>query len=131
MENLRITNGMAENLLSAVKWLKFLTVVAVVALALVLVIGLVTISTGVAQGIAVFVGELFAVAFYAYPIVKSFALIANVRKALGSGDQAAFEESADNVRAIMKYIGILTIIFLSLYVLVLLIAFLAAGSLFF
>src|SRR3712207_5786233 len=112
MENLRVTDGMRQNLLSAMKWTKFLAVVCTIGVGLIVLFALASfafpsivvdafaqeVDTESIGGTALwgsFIGVLYLViaALYVYPLIKAFALVKNTRKAM-DGLQMNFEEAA-------------------------------------
>ena len=128
MENLRITENIQNNLLSATKWLKFMTILSTVGVALFFIIGIVLLFIPTYDGVP---GALYGVIYmlltllYFYPIKKSFDLIKNTREAMGNASQVGLEQAAANVKSILKYFGILSIVCLSIYALILIICFIA------
>ena len=128
MENLRITENIQNNLLSATKWLKFMTILSTVGVALFFIIGIVLLFIPTYDGVP---GALYGVIYmlltllYFYPIKKSFDLIKNTREAMGNASQMGLEQAAANVKSILKYFGILSIVCLSIYALILIICFIA------
>ena len=128
MENLRITENIQNNLLTATKWLKFMTILGTVGVALFFIIGIVLLFIPTYDGVP---GALYGVIYmlltllYFYPIKKSFDLIKNTREAMGNASQMGLEQAAANVTSILKYFGILSIVCLSIYALILIICFIA------
>ncbi len=128
MENLRITENIQNNLLTATKWLKFMTILGTVGVALFFIIGIVLLFIPTYDGVP---GALYGVIYmlltllYFYPIKKSFDLIKNTREAMGNASQMGLEQAAANVKSILKYFGILSIVCLSIYALILIICFIA------
>ena len=128
MENLRITENIQNNLLTATKWLKFITILGTVGVALFFIIGIVLLFIPTYDGVP---GALYGVIYmlltllYFYPIKKSFDLIKNTREAMGNASQMGLEQAAANVKSILKYFGILSIVCLSIYALILIICFIA------
>lgn len=128
MENLRITENIQKNLLSATKWLKFMTILGTVGVALFFIIGIVLLFIPTYDGVP---GALYGVIYmlltllYFYPIKKSFDLIKNTRDAMGNASQMGLEQAAANVKSILKYFGILSIVCLSIYALIFIICFIA------
>lgn len=129
MENLKMTNSIAENLLTATKWLKFLNIVAAVGVALVVIAGLFMAVSGAPQGLLLLVSYMIAAGIYAYPLIKSFSLVSNIREAINSDSQNALESAAENFKSLLKYMGVLTIVVLCLYVVILLCAVIFVGAL--
>ena len=128
MENLRITENIQNNLLTATKWLEFMTILGTVGVALFFIIGIVLLFIPTYDGVP---GALYGVIYmlltllYFYPIKKSFDLIKNTREAMGNASQMGLEQAAANVKSILKYFGILSIVCLSIYALILIICFIA------
>ena len=128
MENLRITENIQNKLLTATKWLKFMTILGTVGVALFFIIGIVLLFIPTYDGVP---GALYGVIYmlltllYFYPIKKSFDLIKNTREAMGNASQMGLEQAAANVKSILKYFGILSIVCLSIYALILIICFIA------
>ena len=128
MENLRITENIQNNLLTATKWPKFMTILGTVGVALFFIIGIVLLFIPTYDGVP---GALYGVIYmlltllYFYPIKKSFDLIKNTREAMGNASQMGLEQAAANVKSILKYFGILSIVCLSIYALILIICFIA------
>ena len=125
MENLRITENIQNNLLTATKWLKFMTILSTVGVALFFIIGIV-LFIPTYDGVP---GALYGVIYimltllYFYPIKKSFDLIKNTRDAMGNASQMGLEQAAANVKSILKYFGILSIVCLSIYAILFVIGF--------
>lgn len=126
MENLRITENIQKNLLSATKWLKFMTILSTVGVALFFIIGIVLLfipTNGRDPGALFGVIYMLLTLLYFYPIKKSFDLIKNTRDAMGNASQMGLEQAAANVKSILKYFGILSIVCLSIYALLFVIGF--------
>ena len=117
MENLRITESIKENLLTAAKWLKFLTVVSIVGVALVALMAMIIPFLAASQGILLFFVYM-AIAIYIYPIVKCLKIVESTRNAMNNASQVDLETAAASLKSLLKYIGILCIIVLSLYALI-------------
>lgn len=131
--NLVVTDWMVDNLLSAMKWLKFLTIVACVGIGFIVLAGLsmmyMSMQYVYGGGVAFFMGFMYLAmaAIYFYPIKKSFSLISRTRSAM-AGDQSDFEWATDDFKSILKYIGILTIVLLSIYAVIILLAIVSAAT---
>ena len=118
MENLSITEGIRQNLLSATKWLKFLTIMGCIGTGLLLIAGgaVLILSHSYSDTFTGILSVLMTL-LYIYPIVKSFELIKNIREAMDNASQMSLEASSANVKSLLRYFGILLIVFLSCYVL--------------
>lgn len=126
MENLRITENIQSNLLSATKWLKFMTILGTVGVALVFIIGVVLLFIPTYDGVpGAIVGVIYMLLtlLYFYPIKKSFDLIKNTRDAMGNASQMSLEQAAANVKSILKYFGILSIVCMSIYAMIFIVCF--------
>lgn len=128
MENLRITESIKANLLTAMKWMKFLTVVSIIGLALVALAAVVLPMSGIPQAWLMSLIYIVAIAIYVYPIKKCLNIISSTRKAMNEASQAELEDAADSFRSVLKYMGILCIIVLSIYALLLLCVIIALAS---
>ena len=126
MENLRITENIQSNLLSATKWLKFMTILGTVGVALIFIIGVVLLFVPTYDGVpGAIVGVIYMLLtlLYFYPIKKSFDLIKNTRDAMGNASQMSLEQAAANVKSILKYFGILSIVCMSIYAMIFIVCF--------
>ncbi len=126
-EDLKITSSIKKNLLSALNWLKFLTAIATVAVALLFIIGLASMALGEqieafgAVGVAVGFFYLILSLLYVYPIKKCYDLISHSKNALRQGTQMSLEASSKDLKRLLKYIGIICIISVVVFILVLII----------
>ena len=121
MENLRITENIQNNLLTATKWLKFMTILSTVGVALFFIIGIVLLFIPTYDGVP---GALYGVIYMLLTLLY-FDLIKNTRDAMGNASQMGLEQAAANVKSILKYFGILSIVCLSIYALIFIICFIA------
>lgn len=129
MENLRITESIQQNLLSAAKWLKFLTVLGTIGMVLIALIGVVCLFIPSYEGVN---GPVIAViyfvmcALYYYPIKKCYNIVSSTREAMNNDSLDSLELCADNLRSVLKYFGILSIVVMVLYALIIVFAIIAA-----
>lgn len=129
IEALKVTEWMRDNLLRAMNWLKFLAVLSVIGIGLMFVFAIVMIAYPFIDGLSIDnayamclgIVYLVCVAIYVYPLLKTFKLIKNTREAM-NGSQDEFAQTTDNLYSIMKYFGILSIIFLVLYIPIIIVA---------
>ena len=129
MENLEISASIRQNLLSAMKWLKFLAVCGTVFMAIVFVAGVVFLFLPDYSGVPVVVGLVYIVmAFvYIYPLKKTFEIVREVRSALNGNSQTSLEFAALATRSVLKFMGVLTIVALSVYAVVIILAGVVGG----
>lgn len=118
MECLIITESVKQNLLSATKWLKFLTVLGTISLVLMLIAAIACLFIPDNEEGAVF-GVIYLVicALYFYPLKKCYSITRTIRDAMDNDSQDSLEICADNVRTLLKYLGILAIVLIVSYVL--------------
>jgi uncharacterized protein involved in cysteine biosynthesis len=125
-EELKVTEPMREHLLKAASWLKFLAVLGVIGVVLMVLvsIGLMVfdnrLSDEIPLGGSLGVVYLVVAAIYIYPLVKSFSLIRHTREAFRvENGQPDIEQAAADCHAILKFMGVLTIVLMVVYVLIL------------
>lgn len=137
LEELRITEGMRDSLLSGMKWLNFLTIMCCIGMGFVVLMGVgflfggtfvASLDSNTPTGLFPVMGIVYLIiaGVYVYPIMKCFNLISNTRKAM-SGMQENLEMAADDFAAIMRFVGIFTIIALGLYALLIIVAIAGVG----
>jgi beta-lactamase regulating signal transducer with metallopeptidase domain len=103
-----------------------MTILGTVGVALLFIIGIVLLfipTNGRDPGALFGVIYMLLTLLYFYPIKKSFDLIKNTRDAMGNASQMGLEQAAANVKSILKYFGILSIVCLSIYALLFVIGF--------
>ncbi len=124
---LTITDGMKSDLLSAVKWIKFLTIVACCATGLLVILGLVMLFVGEMTNTIIGI-VYFIIAIVYIPILKkAFAFIRQSRNACNNDDNQELAEMFASVKYIAKYIGVLNIVAIASYALVLIISIAIVG----
>ena len=110
---LTVNERMKFDLLSAAKWAKFLCVMMIFFSA---------VLSGVAPNMpfGAFVGFLYLVmaALYIYPIVKGFQFANGTKAACLTGDENELARGFAGLRSLLRFIGVLTIICMALYVLI-------------
>ncbi len=138
-QNLNITPRMQNDLLGFAKWLKFLSVLGVIGVVLMIIASVVLLIVGfVGSALLDFTAEksivmgviyLAVALLYVYPFKKAFGFIRKIRQAFSQKDNLNAEEAFQDLRQGMKFIGILTIVCLVLYVLILVVVLVAASVL--
>ena len=132
MENLEISASIRQNLLSAMKWLKFLAVCGTVCMAIVFVAGVVFLFLPVyngAPGVAVGLVYIVMAFVYIYPLKKTFEIVREVRSALNGNSRTSLECAALATRSVLKFMGVLTIVALSVYAVAIILAGVVGGIL--
>lgn len=126
--NLRVTAKMKESLLSSMNWLKIITIItcanigiltlAIIVLIIWMAINPTSFSDAIKMQLVSLCNTYLVVGcIYVYPIIKSFHLISHTRQALKQGIIKDFELATKDWHSLMKYMGILTIVIISLFVL--------------
>lgn len=119
MENLRITESISRNLLSATKWIKLFTIIASVIAAFILLHAVIALTIPEIEGIpgVVFsIMDLIILALMYYPIKKGISIIKHTKASITNEDQEALEIAAEDNYKLLRYNGILFIITLILFV---------------
>ena len=123
-----VTEGMKKDLLSAAKWTKFLCIVGCVGLAIIVLMAFFMmffgsmaskIFAGTPFGAALGFLYLILAAIYIYPLIKGFQFANATKAACLSNDEQLLARGIAGLNDLLKYMGVLTIIVLSLYVIAL------------
>ncbi|MBR5208376.1 MAG: hypothetical protein IKV67_00855 [Paludibacteraceae bacterium] len=121
-KTLLITEKVKNDLLASMKWLKYFAVLGVISMVFMVILGLVFLVVDMpSNGIpSAALGALYIIlaGVYYYPISKTFAQIKNTREALTFDSQMSLEEASSNYYSVLRYLGILSITLLCLYVIV-------------
>ncbi len=130
LENLKITEGIKNDLLTSAKWTKFLAVTGTVAMVITALAGLcmICIGDGAAQK-AMGVCYVIVIALYFYPLKKMFNIVRTTREAMNDVSQESLEQATSNLSSLTKFMGILTIIVLVIYAIAILGGIIAGVSL--
>ena len=133
-----VNERMKADLLCAAKWAKFLCIMACIGMGLMVLLGIMMFFLGSALANAAnaypmmplggSIGFLYLiiVAIYIYPIVKGFQFANGTRAACLSNDETQLARGFAGLSAVLKFMGILTIIVMVLYVFVIIGFFFAA-----
>ena len=121
----------------AAKWASFLAIVGFITLGLLVLIGFLMLLigsqvSGVLGGapIALFSAIYFGMAaLYFFPIYYLFLFGQKIKKAIKSTNQNELDAGFENLKSCFKFLGIFTLVILSLYILMFLVA-IAAGAAF-
>lgn len=107
-------------ILETVRWTKFLAILGFIFIGLMLFIGLSSImlvAAGSSLSIVAGLWMLLAAAIYLYPIYALIRFSSNMKMAMNASSQLHFNEGLRYQKSMYKYIGIITIITLILYLL--------------
>ena len=135
--NTPIENPMLNNreinsyLLEAYKWGQFLAIVGYVAMGLLVVVAIVmsfalsalsqVAGSGFPMGLVGLVYVLLAVVYY-FPVTYLYKFSVQTKQAIQMQNEGLLTSGIQNLKSLLKFMGILTIVMLSLYGLALLIA---------
>lgn len=126
---LTVNERMRADLLSAAKWAKFLCIMGTIGMALLVVIAVLMMVFGAALssvapnmpfGVAVGFLYLIIAAIYIYPIIKGFQFANGTKAACLTSDENELARGFEGLRALLQFMGVLTIIMMSLYALIIL-----------
>lgn len=132
MENLIITESIKNSLLAASKWLNFLTILAIIGAAFIGIAGICLLlipMAGMERSGAIGIGIIYIILalVYIYPIKKSLSAIRNTQDALYASRQESLDTAATNIHELLRYLGIMSIVILSIYALIFIIAMVIAA----
>lgn len=119
-EKLKINNSIKENLLIAAKWARFLAVIGFIFTGFMGIASLFMLVTSLASGFAPLM--LMAVIYIGMTIVMIFPALylirfaGSVEKGLNSNKQGEFDYAIQNLKSLFKFMGIYTIVLISLYI---------------
>lgn len=109
-------------LLGGIKWLNFMNIVACIGLVLLVIFSVIMITVGInipgLEKTGTFVGIIYLIcaAIYVYPLLKSCQFVKRIRKAFAEEDQLSLEEGFGSFASALQYMGVLTLIVISFYV---------------
>ena len=121
-----ITEEIKSYILETAKWAKFLSIVGFVGIGLIVIVGLVMLIVGSemesfgntsATGLVIVIYFIIAVLYF-LPVYYLYNFAKHIRYGLRSEDQYSLTTGFENLKSHYKYVGIMMIIVLSLYVLI-------------
>ena len=135
--DLVITTSSKNYLLYAAKWASFLSIIGFISLGLMILGGLFVFFIGSSNsrfaggapqlGIIGFI-YLGMAAIYFFPIYYLYLFAQKIKKAVNSTSQSDLEGGFENLKSCFKFLGIFTIIIISLYILMFLVAIVAGAA---
>ena len=115
------SNGKA-NLLESSKWGNFLAIVGFVMLGLMVLGGLFVMVAGASIGSGQFgmfgIIYIIVAALYFFPILYLFNFARKIKTGLSNGSQADVDTALENLKSMLKFMGIFMIVILSFYALI-------------
>lgn len=130
-KSLTITESIQEDLITTCKWGFFLSIMGFIGTgfialaAIFLFITAATVSFGSGQiGLVGFI-YLIVAGLYLIPTLNLLKFSRKVRNACESNDQFDLEEGISNLKSLFKFIGIMTIVTIGIYIIIFLFAFMS------
>ena len=127
--DLVITTQSKNYLRYAAKWAGFLSIIGFISLGLMILGGL---FFGIAGGSSQFgiIGFIYLgmAVIYFFPIYYLYLFAQKIKKAVNSTSQSDLEGGFENLKSCFKFLGIFTIVIISVYILIFLVAFVAGSA---
>ena len=130
---LSISSQTKDHLHEAAKWAYFLSIVGFVGLGLMVLGGLISMFAGAAlQGSSGEMGVLgiiylIGAVLYFFPTYYMFLFAQKIKAACSATSQSDLESGIENLKSFFKFVGIFTIVIISLYLLIFIIGILIAA----
>ncbi len=130
-----INDEMKSYLSEIAKWAKFLSIVGFIIIGFIVVAALAVLAVGssfgsfmygIGSGVIAFIYLLFA-ALYFFPVYYLYQSSQSIKKGLRDEDEVMLTTGFSNLKSHFKFIGILTIIVISLYALIFIFAMITAA----
>jgi predicted RND superfamily exporter protein len=119
-DQLKITNSIKENLMTAAKWARFLAIIGFIFTGFMGIASLVLLVTSLASGIgALMLMAVIYIGLTAVMILPALYLIrfaGSTEKGLNAGKQGEFDYGIQNLKSLFKFSGIYTIVLIALYI---------------
>lgn len=132
VENLfEINSEIKGYLLETSKWGKFLAIMGYIGMGILLLLGVIFIvgfsifnsvsSVGFPMRIMGFIYVLISVLYY-FPLKYLYNCSVQLKQGLNSANQPAITSGFENLKSLFKFMGVFTIVVLSIYVLIIIVA---------
>lgn len=135
--SLTIDDECQYNLKELAKWAKFLAVIGMILMGLIVIIGIIAsislsklatfYGSGGEKFLMMFVYIIIA-AIYVYPIYTLFNFGKFTKHGLVNSDQVLFNKGIQNLKSCFKFMGIFTIVILSIYGIIFIILLITSAS---
>jgi len=126
-EELRIDRISREFLTETAKWANFLSILGFIGLGLMVLVSLFMLVIGASSsfmplGNGIFVGIFYILiaGFYFVPINYLYKFSSNMKNALRTNNQTSLTASFEYIKSHYKFIGILTLVMIGIYILMML-----------
>lgn len=133
-DKLRINNSIKENLITAAKWARFLAIMGFIFVGFMGIASLFILITALSSGVPYFIGMglgyLILTIIFIFPGLYLIRFAGSTEKGLNSNKQGEFDYGVQNLKSLFKFMGIYTIVLVSIYILFFLFAAFAKTSLF-
>ncbi len=122
--NLTINNQMKQDLLVASNWGKFLSIVGFIGIGFMIIgaLGMFAVSSNVPRSMSGFNPSIFAIIYlamailYFFPVYYLFKFSVNIKQAITTSNNTTMQEGFSFLAKQYKFMGIITIIIISLYI---------------
>ena len=114
-KNFKITNSILQSLDTMVYWSKFLAIVGYVGIGFMILIAILTLSSGYSFMIGVALLYFLLALLYFFPINNLYKFATKTRNALNSHNQNDLDLGLSALASNFKFIGIYTVIVISIY----------------
>ena len=109
-KELRVS-GVGEYMLKGIaKWLKIIGTIATIMMLLLVVLAIYLIQLGYSQTTGAGIIYLIVAAIYLYPIIKTFGVSKNFNLAVNATDDRALENGFSDLKGLVTFLGVLSII---------------------
>jgi hypothetical protein len=125
IDKLKVSQSVKEHLLTSAKWARFLAIVGFIFTGLTAIGSLFMVVTAISTGFGPLIGMSFlyiglTVAMI-FPALYMIRFAGSITKGLNSNKQSEFEYGVQNLKSFYKFSGIFTIVFLSLYIILIIV----------
>lgn len=121
-----------QNLAETAKWAFFLSIIGFIMIGFIvlaaLIGGVVSMASVGGYGVLIIILYLAFAAMYFFPVLYLYRFSSGIKQALAVNNQAALDLSLSNLKSHYKFLGIFTIVMLSLYAVLLLIMLVGGAS---
>ena len=127
-----VTDNIKQHLLTTASWTRFLAIISFIFVGLMGVGSLIALIGALVTGFGPLM--LMALVYVVLTVVMVFPGLYLIRyamsieKGLGSNSQTEFEIAIENLKSFFKFMGIYTIVVISLYIIMMIVGFSTAGS---
>ena len=104
-------SGVGEYMLKGIaKWMNIIGIIATIMMVLIVVLAIYLLQMGYSQTTGAGIVYLIVAAIYLYPIIKTFGVSKNFNQAVNTTDDSALENGFTNLKGLVTFFGVLSII---------------------